>query len=143
MSRVLTASIRDLCAADHHDDPATVSRWTANKSEDGVRSMLRNPEATLLVGDRDGEVAAVGCVTTSGEIGLNYVAPRHRFRGASKALLAAMEAELRNRGVIHGHLLSTATAHRFYLDAGWRDTAAPQDHGGVICYPMSKALGQD
>ena len=32
MSRVLTASIIELCAADHGNDPAAIAAWTRNKT---------------------------------------------------------------------------------------------------------------
>ena len=40
MSRVMIASITDLASADHRNDPALVARWTANKTEDGVRKIM-------------------------------------------------------------------------------------------------------
>ena len=43
MSRVLTASIIQLCAADHLEAPDAIAAWTANKSEAGVTTMLANP----------------------------------------------------------------------------------------------------
>lgn len=140
MSRVLTASIRDLCAADHRDDPDRVARWTANKTEAGVAKMLANPGAILFVAEHDGAIAAVGCVLRPDEIGLNYVDPAHRFAGISRAMLAAMEREIGAAGHGEARLVSTGTAHRFYRDAGWQDAGEPQDHGGMLCYPMRKNL---
>lgn len=140
MSRVLTASIRDLCGADHRDDPDRIARWTANKTEVGVAGMLANPDQTLFVAEHDGVVAAVGAVNRSGEVTLNYVDPAHRFAGISRVLLKAMEAELRGRGVAEARLVSTGTAQRFYADAGWQDAGEPQDHAGMLCYPMRKRL---
>jgi GNAT superfamily N-acetyltransferase len=142
MSGVLTASIRDLCGADHHDNPEIVARWTANKTIEGVRAMLANPNSRMFVAEREGEVAAVGSILGDDEIGLNYVHPAHRFRGVSKALLEAMESELRSRGVAEARLVSTTTARRFYLGAGWRDAGPAEDHAGLICYPMRKRLLQ-
>jgi len=139
MSRVLTASIRELCAADHKDDPERVARWIANKTEAGVAKMLANPAQTLLVAEVDGVVAAVGAFG-GGEITLNYVDPAHRFAGVSRALLAAMETELRGGGLTAARLVSTGTAQRFYRRAGWSDAGAPEDHQGMLCYPMTKAL---
>ena len=140
MSEVLTASIRDLCTADHGNSPEILSRWTANKTEEGVRNMLANPDARALVAEVDGEVAAVGCLVGDSEVGLNYVHPRFRFRGVSRALLKHMEAALRAAGVGEAALTSTLTAHRFYLAAGWEDAGPPQDHSGMICQPMRKRL---
>ncbi len=49
-----------------------------------------------------------------------------------------MEDSLRRRGLAEAHLTSTATAHRFYLDAGWQDTAANAIAGTT--FPMRKLL---
>ena len=138
MSAVLIASITELCIADHRGDAAFLSRWLANKTPAAVSAMLANPEITPYVAERTGEIAAVGCVGMDGEIGLNYVAPSQRFQGVSKTLLAAMEDSLRRRGLAEAHLTSTATAHRFYLDAGWQDTAANAIAGTT--FPMRKLL---
>jgi GNAT superfamily N-acetyltransferase len=140
MSRVLTASIRQLCSADHRDDPVLVERWLANKSEPEVAKMLANPKARFYVAECDGEVAAVGSVLEPDEIALNYVDPSHRFTGVSRALLAAMERDLVTAGIREARLTSTGTAHRFYEAAGWRNVGEPQDHGGLVCYPMRKGL---
>lgn len=140
ISGVLIASITQLCAADHGDDPAIIASWTRNKSPDGVLEMLHNPGLAMLVAERDGAVAAVGCSRHSGEIALNYVSPAHRFAGASKAVLAAMEQELRDQGATVATLTSTATARRFYRSAGWEDTGPPETGHLVVGYPMRKVL---
>jgi GNAT superfamily N-acetyltransferase len=140
MSAVLTASITELCTADHRGDPATVRRWTANKTPEGVRAMLANQSARMFVAERDGAVVAVGSILAGAEIGLNYVLPAQRFSGISRALLEHMEAAMRAAGASEAHLTSTVTAHRFYRDAGWEDDGPPQDHGGLTCQPMRKRL---
>src|SRR6185312_7912308 len=91
MSRVLTASIVELCAADHHGDPTIIAGWARNKTPVEVANSFDNPDLTLSLAEYLGEVAAVGGVDRDGGIRLNYVAPEHRFQGVSKALLAAME----------------------------------------------------
>jgi GNAT superfamily N-acetyltransferase len=140
MSATLIASITELCAADHNNDPAAIAAWTANKTHAGVQQMLEKPTNALFVAERDGVVAAVGCVVNGNEIGLNYVHPAHRFRGVSRALLLAMEDEMRRAGTVEGRLNSSATAHRFYLDAGWTD-AGPLYTGRFIdAYRMVKRL---
>lgn len=75
MSAVLTASIRDLCTADHRDDAEILAGWLRNKTPEMVLKMLERPGALFLVAEHDGEIAAVGCLTGADEIGLNYVAP--------------------------------------------------------------------
>jgi len=141
MSRVLIASITVLCTADHRNDAAIISGWTRNKTPESVGRMIASPEGTMLVAEVNGEIAAVGCIIDPDEIGLNYVAPAHRWRGVSRALLEAMEDLLRRRGVTLARLTSTTTAHRFYLGAGWEDTW-PEDRRrpGMVAYPMRKAL---
>ena len=82
-------------------------------------------------------MAAVGGCNTAREIILNYVAPAHRFSGASTALLAAMEAAL---GPGEATLSSTLTALRFYLRRGWSESGALERYAGMIAYPMRKQL---
>jgi len=140
MSAVLTASIRELCSADHRNDPEILAGWLRNKTPDMVLRMLERPGAQVLVAERDGEIAAVGCLNGPDEIGLNYVSPAHRFHGVSKALLAALEDRIRASGAIPGKLTSTGTAHRFYLANGWQDAGPAETDRGMLCYPMQKRL---
>ncbi len=137
MSAVLVASITDLCVADHHGDAAAIAAWTQNKSPAGVTTMLEAPANRMFVAERDGTIAAVGCVIGRDEIGLNYVHPAHRFRGVSRSLLVAMESAMREDGIAEGRLRSTVTAHAFYLGNGWVDA----DRAGVDdALPMRKRL---
>jgi GNAT superfamily N-acetyltransferase len=140
MSAVLTASIRELCGPDHGDEPEAVARWTANKTPAAVAAMLADPNLRFYVAERDGSLAAVGCIIGASDIGLNHVHPAHRLAGVSKALLAAMEGALRAGGVEEAHLVSTVTAHRFYLAAGWEDDGSPEQRFQVACQPMRKRL---
>lgn len=137
MSHVLIASITKLCGADHGGDPAAIAAWLANKTPAAVAAMLAAPAARFFVAEVERSVAAVGCILGEHEVGLNYVDPAHRFRGVSRALLAAMEAAL---GPGEAHLDSTVTAHRFYLAAGWEDAGAPRRHFGMVSHPMRKLI---
>jgi GNAT superfamily N-acetyltransferase len=137
----MRASIRRLCAADHGGDKDRIAAWCANKTAAHFRRWLADPGTHLFVADLDGRIAAVGGVSTAGEVLLNYVAPRARFRGASSALLARLEAELAGLGHPEARLESTATAHRFYLRRGWQDAGAPVIHRGLPGQPMRKRLG--
>lgn len=140
MSRVLTASIVELCAADHRSDPAAIAAWTRNKTQEGVAAMLANTNLLMFVAEASGQIGAVGAVTRTGEIALNYVAPDMRFLGLSKALLARLETELLTLGFTEGRLEATATAQRFYESAGWLPEG-PQATGRVVNgYPMKKLL---
>lgn len=141
MSRVLIASITELCAADHGNGAERLASWTANKTPDGVKAMFAQPGLSLLVGVLDGRVAAVGAmIPANGEIALNYVDPAARFRGVSKALLSTMEAELRRQGVAEARLTSTITARAFYHAVGWTDDDARVACQGGEGYRMRKRL---
>jgi GNAT superfamily N-acetyltransferase len=138
---VLRASISELCAADHDNDPEILERWLANKTPASVAAWTRDPNGSLLVAVERDAILAVGGVRNSGEITLNYVAPSARFRGVSAALLAALEARAVQRGAGRVTLHSTETAHRFYLSRGYRDEGAPTGKFGTRgSYPMSKPL---
>ena len=138
--RVLRASIEQLCVADHGNDPETLTRWLANKTPDNVTSWIEAPELTVLVAEKDRDILGVGAVAANGTVLLNYVSPRMRFQGVSKAMLGAMEDHLRTQGLDRCTLESSQTAHRFYRDAGYRDTGAPQMSGVRRSQHMVKAL---
>jgi hypothetical protein len=108
---VLRASISELCAADHRNDPAIAGRRLAVWSGMTVK------------------------------ITLNYVSPATRLCGASSALVAALEGRAQQRGNTHCKLLSTETAHRFYLNRGYVGRGEPQHKFGTSSsYPMSKRI---
>ena len=137
MSEVLIASITELCALDHGDDPVAIAAWTANKTVDGVRTMRLRPGSTLLVAVDGKAMLAVGCIADGNRIGLNYVAPAYRFRGASATLLADMERRIRSAGYPEARLESTRTAREFYLARGWEEIDPSGEQPG---YPMRKTL---
>jgi GNAT superfamily N-acetyltransferase len=140
---VLRACIVELCAADHCNDPVLMERWLANKQPEIVAGWIARSDNSLLVAvDEDDTILAVGSVTDAGEITLNYVSPRARFRGVSRALLAALEARAAEHGNTACRLHSTETAHRFYLANGYVDDGeAIRKFGMNSGYPMSKPIG--
>jgi GNAT superfamily N-acetyltransferase len=139
--RVLRRSITELCGADHHGDPTLLTAWLSNKTPHIVAGWMRRVDASYLVAIEGGVIAAVGAVTDGGEILLNYVSPDARFRGASGALLAAMERRAAERGASRCTLISTETARRFYRAREYEEIGAPAGKFGMDSgYPMSKAL---
>ena len=58
MSRVLIASITDLCHADHRGDAGIIAGWTANKVPESVARWVAHPDLVLLVAELDGAIAA-------------------------------------------------------------------------------------
>lgn len=138
-SRVLIASITRLCGADHHDDPAEIASWVANKTPESVAQMIA--AGGIRVAELDGRVAAVGAIDgAEGKITLNYVDPASRGRGLSAALLATMEAELAQAGVETARLTATVTAREFYLKHGWQATGPGRSGRWIVGYPMEKRL---
>ncbi|HZR77180.1 GNAT family N-acetyltransferase [Bradyrhizobium sp.] len=137
----IRASITELCIADHQQNPDILRRWLASKTPENVAAWAVAMGSSLLVAIEGNSVLAVGGVKDDGEITLNYVAPPARFRGVSAALLNALEARAVERGAIELTLLSTETAHRFYLSRGYRD-AGPSlgKFGTAASYPMTKVL---
>jgi GNAT superfamily N-acetyltransferase len=139
--RVLKRSIAELCEADHRNDSMILARWLGNKTPENFTAWVEQPDNSLLVAVENGDILAVGSVTDAGTIGLNYVSPDARFRGASRALLRALEARAAERGNTRCTLTSTETARRFYRSNGYVEDGAPVGNFGTASgYPMSKIL---
>ena len=138
---VMRRSIAELCFADHRNDPAILSRWLGNKTPENVASWIAQPGSSLLVAVEDDGILAVGSVTDEGQITLNYVSPDARFRGVSRALLAALETRAAERGNDRCTLISTETARRFYLANGYVETGPPCGTFGTGAgFPMVKQI---
>lgn len=135
---VLRRSIEQLCIADHRNDAPALQAWLANKTPENVRAWMRAPGQCMMIAEENGAILGVGAARAAGEITLNYVAPEARFRGVSKAMLAALEGWLRGQGVARARLFSTRTAHRFYRSASYEDE--PEGEGRLGGQPMAKAL---
>ena len=138
---VVRRSIVELCVADHEGDPAIVARWLNNKTPENFRVWIARPDASLLVAVEGGALLSVGMVTDAGEALLNYVSPDARFRGASRALLTALEIRARERGAAVCTLESTETALRFYRSNGYSEAGPPTGKFGMASgYRMAKPL---
>jgi GNAT superfamily N-acetyltransferase len=140
-SQTMRRSIAELCAADHHNDPAILRRWLSNKTPEIFKTWIKS-DNSLLVAVENNNILAVGCVTNTGEITLNYVSPDARFRGVSSALLTALEHRARERDNETCKLESTETARRFYLARGYSENGPTRTKFGTAGgYPMTKRLG--
>ena len=101
---VLRRSIIELCGADHRDDPALLAAWLSNKTPETIAGVdATHRRRPISSPSKRGALAAVGAVTDAGEILLNYVSPDARFRGVSRALLAALETRAWERGATRLH----------------------------------------
>jgi hypothetical protein len=85
---IMRRSIAELCLADHKNDPVILARWLGNKTVENFVAWIKQADNSLMVAVEDREILAVGSVTNSGSIGLNYVSPDARFRGVSRACCA-------------------------------------------------------
>jgi GNAT superfamily N-acetyltransferase len=138
---VMRRSIAELCLADHKNDSAILARWLENKTVENFVAWIDQPDNSLMIAVEDGKIVAVGSVTNSGSIGLNYVSPDARFRGVSRAMLGALEARAIACGNRQCTLMSTETARQFYLSNGYvASGAASGAFGTGSGYPMSKPL---
>jgi GNAT superfamily N-acetyltransferase len=118
-----------------------LAQWLVNKTPENVAVWIARPDSSLIVAVENGAIVAVGMVTDAGEILLNYVSPDARFRGVSRALLAALESRAAERGARQCRLESTETAHRLYCANGYVETGGPTEKFGMSSgYRMAKAL---
>lgn len=141
---VMRRSIAELCEADHKNDSAILERWLANKTPEIFASWIRQPGNSLLVAVENDAILAVGSVTDTGQVTLNYVSPDVRFRGVSRALLRALEARAVERGNTRCTLTSTETALLFYESNGYTIDGRPAGKFGTSSgYPMSKTLAME
>jgi GNAT superfamily N-acetyltransferase len=138
--RVLKRSIAELCHLDHRGDARILDLWLGNKTAENMRRWIK--ESDVFVAIDDDVIVGVGALDNSGAITLNYVSPNARFRGVSKALIVRLEARALKLGLSRVSLESTATARRFYLSAGYRQTGppGPSFFAESLCYPMEKQL---
>jgi N-acetylglutamate synthase-like GNAT family acetyltransferase len=139
--QVLRRSITELCNADHRDDPVALADWLSNKTPANVRAWIVRADNHVLVATQGRAIVAVGAVTSSGEITLNYVSPDARFAGVSKALLNRLEAKALELGHTTCTLTSTETARRFYLSAGYKQQSSSSNPlAASSSYRMIKQL---
>jgi N-acetylglutamate synthase-like GNAT family acetyltransferase len=62
-------------------------------------------------------------------------------RGVGRSILTALETRAREWGIDRLHLLSTATAQRFYEREGYISSGEPQPSSGIaLGYPYEKRL---
>lgn len=128
---VLRASIRQLCDADHADDPIILAGWLANKNAETVAIWLEDTALLTLIALIDGKICGVGQMRENGEITLNYVLPQFRFMGVCKSIMLALEERARYAGLSRCHLISTKTARSFYADRGYAEIKDTREQGSI------------
>jgi GNAT superfamily N-acetyltransferase len=139
--QVLRRSITECCVEDHENDAQRIAEWLANKTTENVERWIAAEGNYSVVVEAERGVVGVAMLIRSGELALCYLLPEARFRGLGKAMLAAIEAEARRRGLERVELESTQTAHAFYTRNGYLDCGVGNVRFGSEGFPMSKGLG--
>ncbi len=138
---VVRQSITMLCEPDHHNDPATLDRWLANKKPESFVTWLANPDNYCVVDELDGGIQGVGLLHRSGELRLFYVAPGHERRGVGRSIHEALVSHAQIWGLAKLHLESTSVARRFYESLGYRSTGPQKALFGVLnAFPYERSI---
>ena len=134
-------SITELCVGDHHSDEPTIAAWLSNKTKANFAAWISSPRHVAITAELTGVIAGFALLNSIGTIALLYVAPEARFRGVSKAMLAALEDRALASGIRELKLESTATALAFYERCGYVPAGARvQGFGVTLAHPLTKRL---
>ena len=123
-----------------------VLREPLGMGRDTVRFRFEDDTLHLVALDRAGGV--VGCVlfhaesATGGRLLQMAVTPSLQGHGVGAALVRALEAALRKRGVHHVHLHARDEAIGFYERLGYAICGAPFVEVGIGHHPMDRDLRQ-
>jgi len=140
---LLQRSIRELCIADHGNDPQKLDPWLANKTPDAARNWIAAPGRVICAaqcGVSARWIVGVAMGNETGEVLLNYVHPAARHCGISKALMLALEGYFDAMGCQKARLTSTKTAERFYRSIGYAEIGEPSSHRGMPVRSFEKDL---
>lgn len=121
------ASITELCYADHGGEVEALDEWANNKTLDDMLTLIESLDCHMIVAKLNDEIAGMGSVNQHGRILMNYVDPEFRFKGVSKAIMAALEDYIRSGGRQQASLESSKTALEFYQSCGWKMSEADGD----------------
>lgn len=127
MLKLRRASIVELCYPDHGNEAEQLSEWADNKTLDNMRALIESPDSHMIIAKLESEIAGMGSVSQQGRILMNYVDPEFRFRGVSKAIMAALEDYIRSLGLRQATLESSKTAYEFYQACGWQTVETDDD----------------
>lgn len=137
---VVRRSIEHCCQLDHKDDPALLAAWLANKTVENTLRWLNNPQNIALVAELAGAIQGFA-MAQHDELMLCYATPEVRYQGVGKAMLCAIEEQLKANGVTLMRLESTLTAQEFYLRNGCQPNGELDFSFGMPAQAMSKQLG--
>ena len=91
---VLIKSIKELCLADHQNDPAKLENWLRNKTPENIKTWIENSSVNFLVALSEQEkIIGVSMISNEGKILLNYLLPDYIGRGVEKLMLNEPDLE--------------------------------------------------
>ncbi len=138
---VVRDSITGLCVADHENDPVTLESWLRNKTTDNFARWITGADNHVVVAEVDSVIGGVASLHARGEIQLCYVSPGRQRVGIGRALLVALEAAAKARGLPKVVLKSTSGARSFYEHNGYAPSGDPlPGFGRSLCFPYEKTL---
>lgn len=140
LAALFTASVQQLGAS--HYTPEQRTAWTG-PAPDIEAWRQRLAALSVLVAERDGEVAGFIGFEADGYVDLLFTAPAHARRGVASALLDAAEARLRAAGVArmdtHASLVARPVFERHGFAVVARETVVRAGIG-LDRFVMRKAL---
>lgn len=140
-AHLLRRSITELCATDHQHDPATLTRWLANKTPEHFQKMLAVPDSLHVVAEENNLLLGVGAITRDGVIRLLYLLPGAQRGGIGKAMYLALEQQATIWGLRKLIAHSNSDACAFYERVGFRSTGpAVPFFGKARSWPYEKVL---
>ncbi|NUT75606.1 GNAT family N-acetyltransferase [Pseudomonas sp. C1C7] len=140
ISRIIDRSIRVGCARDHRNQPQTLAVWTRNTSLEHIQHWLADPRLYLNIALLQDKPVGVAMASVCGKVAFCYVQPEWFRRGVGQALLADLEAWLRDQGQQRVRLHCTRSSEAFYRNLGYRSCARAFMVAGLKAIPMHKDL---
>jgi GNAT superfamily N-acetyltransferase len=115
--QIRNLAIRAGCQSSY--DAEVIDRWTPDLMPESYRQVVIDNPFFVAV-DENGEPVATGYL----DLAMNsmeavFTAPNATGKGLAGAIIAAIRAEARQRGITRITLSSTPNAHAFYLKQGF------------------------
>ncbi|MCU7783086.1 GNAT family N-acetyltransferase [Lelliottia amnigena] len=115
--QIRNLAIRAGCQSSY--DAEVIDRWTPDLMPESYRQVVIDNPFFVAV-DENGEPVATGYLDLAmNSVEAVFTAPNAMGKGLAGAIIAAIRAEARQRGITRITLSSTPNAHAFYLKQGF------------------------
>ena len=115
--QIRNLAIRAGCQSSY--DAEVIDRWTPDLMPESYRQVVIDNPFFVAV-DENGEPVATGYLDLAmNSVEAVFTAPNATGKGLAGAIIAAIKAEARKRGITRITLSSTPNAHAFYLKQGF------------------------